>query len=685
MSLQWKLRRLGRMGPGEIAYRVSQAIQARAERIGFGVAKVREPRGRCGAPWVMPLPAAVDAGAIREAADRILAGCFDVFALRAAPLGLPPLWNRDPKTGTVAPLTFGKILNYRDELLVGDIKYLWEPNRHLELVTLAQAWHLTREPHYLAACRSLLESWIEQCPYPLGVQWTSSLEHSVRVVNWAFAWQLIGGEHSEVFAGDAGQAFKSRWLASIYQHCRFIAGHFSRYSSANNHLLGEYMGLLVASLTWPLWPESSRWQATAMSGFEREALLQNAADGVNREQAIWYHHEVADMMLLCGLVARANGREFSRAYWQRFECMLEFIASLMTVSGSVPMLGDSDDAVMVRLDPTPQANVYRSLLASGAVLFERGDFKAKATALDAKTQWLLGDTAVEQFEKLPMQQVAMRRAFPEGGYYILGGEFDTAREVRIVADAAPLGYLSIAAHGHADALAFTLSVGGCDLLIDPGTYAYHTQSHWRDYFKGTSAHNTVRIDSADQSVSGGKFMWVRHAQARCEEFSDSADAQIWQASHDGYQRLKDPVTIARRLEYRHATRRLKVIDQIGCRTEHEVEQFWHFAPQCCVRLVGNVLEVTRDAVGLRLQLPAMLTAAVVRGGEAPILGWYSPAFDEKVPCDTVRVCGSIRGTTQLDTTIEVIATGTESAARPVSVAAVRSEHVAGGQLAGFTA
>ncbi|MET0657051.1 MAG: alginate lyase family protein [Steroidobacteraceae bacterium] len=654
MSLRWKLHRLGRMGASEIAYRTRQAVHATLERAGVGLAQPTEPRGEAGRAWIAELPRRFDQQPYVAAAERILSGHFNVFAMRNAALGFPPTWNRDPKTHTTAPLAFGKTLNYRDEQLVGDIKYLWEPNRHLELVTLAQAWHLTRDRRYLTACRTLLQSWIDQCPYPLGVHWTSSLEHGVRLVNWTFAWHLLGGECSELFADGEGSAFKSRWLQVIYQHAHFIAGHFSRFSSANNHLLGEYMGLIMASFTWPLWSESSGWRTIAREGFEREALLQTAADGVNREQAIWYHHEVADMMLICGLVACANGRDFSRTYWQRLESMLEFIASLMDAGGNVPMIGDSDDAVMLRLDPMPQPNAYRSLLATGAVLFQRGDFKAKAKTIDAKTQWLLGDAAIKRFDALPVTHAAPRRVFAEGGYYILGSDFDTAGEVRIVADAAPLGYLSIAAHGHADALAFTMSVGGLELLIDPGTYAYHTQSRWRDYFKGTSAHNTLRIDGVDQSVSGGKFMWVRHAQVRCDEFDTEGDLEVWQASHDGYRRLKDPVSVARRLQFQPATRRLTIVDLIECRDEHDVEQFWHFAPQCDVRLVDSVLEVRHESIGLRMQLPTSLEARVIRGSEAPILGWYSARFDEKVPCDTARVSGSIRGPARFETTVEIL-------------------------------
>jgi len=139
------------------------------------------------------------------------------------------------------------------------------------------------------------------------------------------------------------------------------------------------------------------------------------------------------------------------------------------------------------------------------VLFARADFKAKAGAFDDKSRWLLGDEAAARFAALDARsaRLPVRRDFPHAGYHVLGEGFETPREVRIVADAGPLGFLSIAAHGHADALSFTLSAGGCPILIDPGTFAYHTERRWRDYFRGTAAHNTVRIDGVDQSVSGG--------------------------------------------------------------------------------------------------------------------------------------------------------------------------------------
>jgi hypothetical protein len=655
----WKLNRLRAMGLREIVYRAGRAAKERLERRGIGLAAPTPPTGNCGAPWCASIPKAFDVAAYCEAADRILAGQFNVFVMRDARLGFPPPWNCDPKTGTVPPMVFGKSINYRDERVVGDIKYLWEPNRHLELVTLAQAWHLTGEEKYADGCRTLLESWFDACPYPMGINWTSSLELALRLVNWYFAWQLLGGDNAPVFAGAAGMAFRTRWHTAVFQHCHFIAGHLSLHSSANNHLLGEYTGLLVGALAWPLWPQSASWRRIAAVGFETEALRQNTSDGVNREHAVYYQHEVIDMMLLCGLIGRANDLQFGAAFWERLQSMIAFLAAVMDRGGHIPMIGDADDAVMVRLAPWRGFDVYRSLLATGAVLFERAEFAAKAGTFDDKSRWLLGNAdlrfdALLNSNKAQTPRAQDTQAFAQGGYYVLGVDLGGPNEIRLVADAGPLGYLSIAAHGHADALAFTLSVAGLELLIDPGTYAYHTGRPWRDYFRGTAAHNTVRVDGQDQSVSGGSFLWLRHARAQCECFETGDIQDRFVGVHDGYIRLPDPVTHRREIVLDKVRCRIEVVDELECAGTHDVEVFWHFAEDCQVELAGSQVEVSKGGVRLRLRTTgADLTPECVKGRYMPLLGWVSRSFDQKTASPSVRWFGRVTGSSKWLTTLTI--------------------------------
>lgn len=655
-TLGWKINRLKLMGAPEISWRVQQLLQKKASKFGIGLL-----RGVPAPQWSGPRPAFLagdgsdtDVAALRAAADAVLAGRWNVFALRGVELGFPPQWNRDPKTGTVAPLTLGKQIDYRSEQVVGDIKYLWEPNRHLELVALAQAWRVTGEQRYADGARTLLQSWFEQCPYPLGVHWTSSLELALRLLNWACAWELLGGLASPLFQGAAGQRFQRQWLDAIYQHSHFIAGYFSRHSSANNHLFGEYMGLFVASSVWPCWPISKQWQALARKGLEEEALKQNTPDGVNREQAVYYQHEVMDMMLLCQLIGRAHGAGFSAAYLERLERLADFIAALMDVAGNVPMTGDADDAQMVRLAHDAGWHRYRSLLASCAVLFGRADFKRKAGEFDDKNRWLFGVAGLQQWQALDASGAeAPVMAFPEGGYFLLGSDFGTPDEIRMVVDCAPLGYLSIAAHGHADALAFTLSAGGEELLTDPGTYAYHTQKKWRDYFRSTPAHNSVSVDGLDQSEIGGNFMWLKKANARMIAHETNSDVQVFEGQHDGYGRLADPVLHRRRIEFNFNNKCIVVKDILQCTNVHDIAVHWQFGDDCVVTVAGGQLLAQGQRSGLRMRC-SHGAPDILRGSDTPPGGWISRRFDEKAPIASAAWRVQVQGTTEIVTHIELM-------------------------------
>ncbi|WP_200387671.1 heparinase II/III family protein [Thiocapsa imhoffii] len=602
--------------------------------------------------WLKPSENIESTGYI-QSADKILSGQYDIFALHGFQLGMPPQWNCDPKTGIHAPLEFGMTLDYRSETLVGDIKYLWEPNRHLELVTLCQAYYLTRDSRYLNGFEILCSSWLVQCPYPLGPNWSSSLEAGIRLINWSICWCLIGGANSSLFETATGDKFRTRWLQSIWIHCHFITKNWSRFSSANNHLIGEASGLFVASVTWPLWQQSPRWSKDSIHILQREAALQVFDDGVLKEQAVSYIQFVADFMLISGLVGKQSGLEFGDQYWKVFEGMIDFLASIMDCSGNVPMIGDADDGFVVRLSTEPSFCNYQSLLATGSILLNRDELLQKAGYVDDKTKWLMG-AKIADFT-LGSRSVELQSHYPiysdfaSGGYYILGSDWGTESEIRLIADAGSLGYLSIAAHGHADALSFTLSVGGNEFLIDPGTFAYHTERVWRDYFRGTSAHNTVCVDGIDQSVSGGNFMWLHHANARVIERSKTSNTFILEAEHDGYQRLNDPLVHRRRWSFDKTERVFQIIDTFDCHGTHRIDRWWHFSENCEIKISTNSVEAVNGRNRIQLMFDKDLHANIVhhRGSSHEPAGWVSRHFDVKVVSSSICEHINIHGSTQI--------------------------------------
>ncbi len=657
-ELVWYWNRLKRMSPAEIAYRLQKSGINKFQRRGFFTAA--------------NVPKAEDLSAVHEedysrsqisveryteAADRILDGHLQIFALEDAELGVIPNWNQDPLTGKEAPLVFGKNLDYRDQEQVGNIKYLWEPNRHLHLVTLAQAYKLSGSIKYLHGLRDQLQSWLDQCPYLHGPNWSSSLELGIRLINWSFVWRLIGGISSDVFKGERGAEFRDGWLNSIYQHMHFIAGHFSRFSSANNHLIGEAAGLFVATCVWPYWEDTAIWQKKAHTILEREALIQNAPDGVNREQSTAYQQFVLDFLLIAALIGRSAKIEFSHEYWQRIEAMLTYLVCIMDASGNVPMIGDADDGYVVSLSQQQGFCPYASLLATGAVLFKRSDFRRKANVFDDKSRWLLGNAAAIEFESIDISSYdaqSIRRAFPESGYYVLGNDFESEREVRMIVDAGPLGFLSIAAHGHADALAVVLSVGGREFLIDPGTYAYHTELGWRNYFRGTSAHNTAVVDECDQSEIGGNFMWVRHAKAECIRWDVNDVKEEFEGLHNGYECLADPVTHKRTVRLIKSENRIVIDDIFECKEAHTIHRYWHFSEDCKVTLANQQIIVNN--AGVQISLTATQSNMKINkyvGTTDPIQGWVSRHFDVKTPTSSVVWETPIKGRTCLQTNIDL--------------------------------
>jgi hypothetical protein len=642
--LQDTLARVRCMSALEASRRVLRAVRARLERSGVQADAVPAPDLTVPAKRWLEMPPRANRAPLVRAAGRIAEGWLDIFALRDFDYGSPPRWNRDPRTGIEAPLVFGKLLDYRDPDRVGDIRYLWEPNRHRHLVTLAQAWALTRERKYVAALGEQLESWFLACPYGVGPNWASASEASVRLMNWAAAWQ---------FLQDLPEGLKSRWLTSIHQHAEFIRGWLSLHAG-DSRLIAEGAGLFIAGLTWPHWRASREWRETGRQILEREAQAQIGADGVDREQSLAAQQFVLEALLACLLAGRATGVRFSAAYEARVEAMLDFLASIMDVGGNVPMLGDADESPLLRF--SHNIHPLKSLLATGAILFGRGDFKLKAGRLDEQTRWLLPG-ADERYERLSVERTRLppRQQFPQGGVYVLGADFGTPKEIRVVADAGPLGLGAGAARGHADALAFTLSAGGLEFLVDPGTYAYHRQARWRRYFRGTAAHNTLRVDGVDQSRQSGNFFWVRKARAGCSLWLSGAGKDVFEGWHDGYMALADPVKHRRLIELDKKARRVVIEDTVEMEEDHEIELFFHCSERCTAQAVPGGFLIAQKNLVVQMKLPAIqnCTTDLYLGSVNPMAGWVSRALDVRTPAPTIVWRARLTGRAILRTELAV--------------------------------
>ncbi|MGH8604916.1 MAG: heparinase II/III family protein, partial [Gammaproteobacteria bacterium] len=215
----------------------------------------------------------------------------------------------------------------------------------------------------------------------------------------------------------------------------------------------------------------------------------------------------------------------------------------------------------------------------------------------------------------------------------------------------PLGYLSIAAHAHADALAICLAVDGNWLLVDPGTYAYGENPRWRDYFRSTHAHNSIVVDDVSQSGSGGPFLWLRHGNAMLEQ-TGNQEGRYWvRGSHDGYGNRgvihRRTVTVCTKAE------RLEITDLLDGAGSHNAILFFHFAPHVKLTQESNGWLAWRPGItrAARLRLPPEMHWEAVSESMNPISGWYSEALGTKEPIMTLA--GRWRGSLPFECTTSV--------------------------------
>jgi Heparinase II/III-like protein/Heparinase II/III N-terminus len=666
----WYLRRLQAMSPEELGWRVRSTLRDHVDRACLTLGRSPAPRRGEGAdrPGVEPGFRVSDVGEgewaglgpetpesgwlrrLRDRADRIARHRLSFFDLVDRDLGDPIDWNRDHGSGKRAPMRFAPAIDYRDFQVTGDAKVVWEPNRHHQLVVLGRAYRASGEATYAAAIGEQLESWLDQCPFGMGMNWRSPLELAIRLINWVWTLDLIRE------SGRLSRELRSRVRRAVYLHLWEITRKYSRGSSGNNHRIGEAAGVFVATAYFHDLPDAPRWREESHRILAEEILAQTYPDGCTREQALGYHLFVLQFFLIAGIVARWIGHDLSRAYWARLERMLEFVGALSEGGRDLPMFGDSDDGYVLDLGEAPGET--RGLLATGAVLFARPDFKRWSGGYVEPARWLLGRASRVEFDRLPAtppDEPLASRAFAESGHYLLQhGRSGRPDRVSVTFDCGELGFQSIAAHGHADALSFTLRAFGTDVFVDPGTYDYFSFPRWREYFRSTRAHNTVVIDGADQSVMLGPFLWGARARARRLRWEPRSDGGLVAAEHDGYTRLGDPVMHRRTLELDGRSRVLTLRDEIAARGRHDIEVCFHLSEHCVASHAGgHRYEITVGGGTVTLEVDPRLSVTALSGSEDPLGGWVSRGYHRKVPSTTLVGRGESRGTSTFITHVHI--------------------------------
>ncbi len=537
-----------------------------------------------------------------SAASQTVNLAFNLLGLTALSYASPVNWQLDPISGREAILVHWSRVPYLDYDRVGDHKVTWELNRHQWLITLGQAWLLTGESRYAATAARLLREWLDANPPKLGINWCSSLELAFRVQAWIQGLRLFEG------AAELTESLKRDVVASAALQIEHIARNLSTWFSPNTHLTGEALALLSAGCAWPDLPHAAKWRSVGWQILCDELRRQVRADGVYFEQSAWYQAYTLDFYTLGLTWARHAELPIPVGMPSQIRAIGRALRAVTRPDGTIARLGDDDGGRTLPLVALAFGDMTDCLWRA-AVVLDDDSLVPPTEAGRSALLWLEGAAVFDRMALKDASELARNSGIlGDGGWITLAERGDIpSRDHWLVFDAGPHGALTHA-HSHADALAFDLSVHGIPLLVDPGTGAYVGEMRRR--YRSTAVHNTVTVDATDSSEQGSSFNWRTTACTEVEGFRATDAASFVTASHDGYQRLPDPVR-HRRTILRFARHYWIMLDALDAASAHHVSLTFQSAPGAVVdRKTPQVFSIESEHARLFVALDPHLEGAI---------------------------------------------------------------------------
>jgi Uncharacterized protein conserved in bacteria len=504
-------------------------------------------------------------------------------------------WRQDYASGVESDAIYFRRIPYLDAAKAGDHKSIWELNRHQHLVLLAQAHLLSGRQDFPDEIMRQLESWFAQNPFQRGINWASALEVAFRSLSWLWVHHLVGDR--------LAAAFRSQFLEGLYRHGLHLEANLSFYFSPNTHLLGEAVALHALGRAFPHFPNAKRWEETGARVVRHELDRQVQDDGSHFEQSPYYHVYALDMFLFHAIL-----RPDDDGFREKLTRMAGFLDEVMGASGILPFLGDDDGGRFFH--PYGIRNQFGlATLATCGALLDRGDWIRDPRHLHEQAAWWIGTAKqVPGIGRAP----ARSTRFEDSGLVVMAKD-----DVQLIADAGPFGP-GTAGHSHADTLSLLLRQGSEQLLIDPGTYTYVADPAWRNRFRGTAAHNTIRVDGLDQAIPGGPFAWKSRPEVQVLRWESCDEWDLLSAvcSYANVRHQRDIV-------FSKADLLVAVLDRVeGAPGEHRIEQFWHFGA-AVQQLSPHCFQMGTRA------LAAFDPSAECRLSEGGDYGWISPVLGTK--------------------------------------------------------
>ena len=413
-------------------------------------------------PMLQLFPAKIDRVEIIHKAKDILNHDFILFGQKYSfsPIDLENTgsyqninWHRDPLTKS----QFSRKKWYRliiNQLPEGtDLKYNWELSRFQHLILLGQAYAVSSDEKYTLEFINQISEWIDNNPVRYGINWFNTMEVGIRVVNWIIA--LLYFIRSPYIT----EKFLSKYFESVQQHGYHIYHNLENLQLfTSNHYVGNLFGLHILSSVCPFLNQSHKWLKFSKCELEKEIIRQTYDDGWDYESSTAYHRLVTEMFLYAFLIANYLNQSFSDSYIKRLKKMLSVINVIQKPDHTIPQIGDNDSGFSLVFD-----FYFDNLNVSYLIL------------LAARNNLIVTETQTRGFYK-----------YEDSRYYVYKND-----GIYLLITAGSKELIGLGSHAHNDILSFVLNINDEDILIDPGTFVYMSDTEKRNHFRSIVSHNTL--------------------------------------------------------------------------------------------------------------------------------------------------------------------------------------------------
>ncbi|MBN2171763.1 MAG: alginate lyase family protein [Candidatus Krumholzibacteriota bacterium] len=490
-------------------------------------------------------------------ADQLLSGRLSLPPHPETELPDDPAWNEDP---------------------FGDVNWRFQYHTLRWLAPLWQAFEATGDSTYLTRLLFLMEDYAgDNLPgaAPSDMTWYD-MAASLRIEHWLYFWKgLLAG-------GLVDRGFMLRFIEDAQVHGEMLGGAIP-YNETSNHGTYHNRSLIALGLVLPELASAADWLAVGSGRLEEQIIGMVSPHGVHLEQSPAYHISMMSLARTIQDLLAESGGGLSALTESYLAGMPRFAAHILKPNGSLPMISDS--ALQISLS---------ALLG----MDEKLDYSASGGQQGAR----------------PSERYL---SYPVTGYVILRSGWGETRpfgeETQVVFDTGPRGSW----HGHDDALTFTFSALGRDLVVDSGFYTYNSDA-WRDWFTSPPAHNVLlRADSdgRGRAADPQRLVWrTGPAWAFQSALLDLGGGRDW----------------TRCLVYLAPDEAL-LLDFTHGEGEEALELLFHLHPDAAVSADGPRLRAARDGAVLDLWPLDAPTLALIEGATDPIQGWYSPAYGSRRP------------------------------------------------------